>query len=284
MSTRVNQKIMEINLSDSRYSDYEIAGKYLYKLDNNELQTLNGSQTQVLGTNEANLLRLFIQNPGQVLSRSLIQKRVWQDNGFQVDDSSLTQAVFSLRKLLGDSSKSPAYILTVPRQGYKFIASVVQAQNSTDTAAPVSQAPEESRVQQEREHNEENSRYRFKGLNLNIFLFVAVCLLVPAFVYLVLVPEKPSYTVIQTINGIDVKAILGVQPKDEWLGSIENCVSFYTQEAIKPTEVIISGGKLQKLSLNFVYSPERSALNKTVELRSEDASYHFCQATGENDE
>ena len=41
-----------------------------------------------------------------------------------MDDSSLTQAISTLRKLLQDSTKSPLYIKTIPKRGYQFIASV----------------------------------------------------------------------------------------------------------------------------------------------------------------
>lgn len=37
------------------------------------------------------------------------------------DDSSLTQAISTLRKALGDSTKIPIYIKTVPKRGYEFI-------------------------------------------------------------------------------------------------------------------------------------------------------------------
>src|SRR5207248_4612099 len=47
---------------------------------------------------------------------------VWPD--VPVSPDSVYQAVASLRRLLGDDPKNPAYIATVPRLGYRMVASV----------------------------------------------------------------------------------------------------------------------------------------------------------------
>jgi transcriptional activator of cad operon len=41
-----------------------------------------------------------------------------------VTPDSVYQAVASLRRLLGDDPKQPTYIATVPRLGYRMVASV----------------------------------------------------------------------------------------------------------------------------------------------------------------
>jgi TolB-like protein len=63
-----------------------------------------------------------------------------------VNDEALTQRVMLLRRALGDQSKEPTYIASVPRWGYR-IAAPVQPLGQADgaTAAAVEQAPATTR-------------------------------------------------------------------------------------------------------------------------------------------
>jgi DNA-binding winged helix-turn-helix (wHTH) protein len=87
--------------------------------------TLNFMDTDekalILGENESRLLLCFVLNNDRTLSRNQLIDYVWADRNITVDDSSLTQAISTLRKALGDSTKIPIYIKTVPKIGYEFI-------------------------------------------------------------------------------------------------------------------------------------------------------------------
>lgn len=67
------------------------------------------------------LLLLFIDHQGEVLDKERIIKTIWQ--GKVVNDDSLAVAISHLRKALGDNSRAPAYIKTIPGVGYQLIAS-----------------------------------------------------------------------------------------------------------------------------------------------------------------
>jgi hypothetical protein len=43
-------------------------------------------------------------------------------NGIAVSDDALTQSIIKLRKALGDTTREPAYIQTIPKRGYRLIA------------------------------------------------------------------------------------------------------------------------------------------------------------------
>ncbi|MGZ8159151.1 MAG: winged helix-turn-helix domain-containing protein [Methylobacter sp.] len=68
------------------------------------------------------LLLYFLLHPGRLISHEELFEKVW--DGRIVDDSALRSAVNSLRNALHDESKSPHYILTVCKQGYRFLAEV----------------------------------------------------------------------------------------------------------------------------------------------------------------
>ena len=70
------------------------------------------------------LLRLFLERPGEVVSREEMRARLWPADTFVDFERSLNSAVKKLRGALGDSPDHPIYIETIPRVGYRFIAPV----------------------------------------------------------------------------------------------------------------------------------------------------------------
>src|SRR4051812_42408669 len=74
---------------------------------------------------EARTMRLLLclaETPGEVVSIDALLNQVW--SGVVVTPDSVYQAVAGLRRLLGDDAKQPAYIVTVPRLGYRLVAPV----------------------------------------------------------------------------------------------------------------------------------------------------------------
>jgi TolB-like protein/DNA-binding winged helix-turn-helix (wHTH) protein len=68
------------------------------------------------------LLVCLAEHAGRTVSIDQLLDEVWA--GAVVSQDSVYQAVTSLRRLLGDDRREPAYIATVPRQGYRLVASV----------------------------------------------------------------------------------------------------------------------------------------------------------------
>jgi transcriptional activator of cad operon len=85
---------------------------------------------------EARTMRLLLclaESPGEVVSIDSLLNQVW--SGVIVTPDSVYQAVAALRRLLGDDAKQPAYIVTVPRLGYRLVAPV-ESQVDTHTPPP----------------------------------------------------------------------------------------------------------------------------------------------------
>ena len=68
------------------------------------------------------LLLCLAEHAGEVVSIDDLLDQVWSD--VIVAPDSVYQAVTSLRRLLGDDPKQPTYIATVPRLGYRMVATV----------------------------------------------------------------------------------------------------------------------------------------------------------------
>lgn len=74
---------------------------------------------------EARTLRLLLclaGHAGEVVSIDALLKAGWQD--VIVSPDSVYQAITGLRRQLGDDPRSPVYIATVPRRGYRLVAPV----------------------------------------------------------------------------------------------------------------------------------------------------------------
>ena len=77
------------------------------------------------------VLVTLVRRAGRLVTKRELLERVWP-NVF-VEEGILTVHISSLRKALGDTRRSPAYIETVSRSGYRFIAAVRLAA-TTDAA------------------------------------------------------------------------------------------------------------------------------------------------------
>ena len=71
-------------------------------------------------------LVLLIENKGRILSKKEMMKRLWPDR--YVEESNVSQNVFMVRKILGESPGNDRYIENVPRRGYRFIGTVNEVQ------------------------------------------------------------------------------------------------------------------------------------------------------------
>jgi TolB-like protein/DNA-binding winged helix-turn-helix (wHTH) protein/Tfp pilus assembly protein PilF len=70
------------------------------------------------------VLTLLLQRPGEVITREELRSELWQSETFVDFDNSLNTSINKLREALGDSADNPRFIETLPRRGYRFLASV----------------------------------------------------------------------------------------------------------------------------------------------------------------
>ena len=86
------------------------------------------------------VLAMLVQNPGEVVTREDLQKRLWSADTFVDFDHGLNKAINKIREALSDSAESPRFVETVARRGYRFLAEVKIADAisppASQTAAP----------------------------------------------------------------------------------------------------------------------------------------------------
>ena len=89
-------------------------------VDTNRIHS--GKQDIKLEGKVMTLLVYLANHPGEVISRNQLEADIWTDRVISYD--ALTSCITRLRKVLGDDSRNPLYIETVPKKGYRLIASV----------------------------------------------------------------------------------------------------------------------------------------------------------------
>lgn len=68
------------------------------------------------------LLLTLVQNRGRVLKKDELLQKVW--SGIAVEENNLSVNISALRKSLGETPNEHRYVVTVPGQGYSFVAPV----------------------------------------------------------------------------------------------------------------------------------------------------------------
>lgn len=82
------------------------------------------------------LLLVFAERPGAVLSKAEIIEAVW--GKVIVNDDALSRTLWKLRKALGDDAKAPRYVETVPKRGYRLVAEVSAPLRADAASGPAS--------------------------------------------------------------------------------------------------------------------------------------------------
>lgn len=72
------------------------------------------------------VLAMLLERPWQVVTRKELHKKLWPTDTFVDFDHGLNNTINRLREALGDSADNPRFVETLPKRGYRFIASVEQ--------------------------------------------------------------------------------------------------------------------------------------------------------------
>lgn len=94
-----------------------------FRFDVGERMLYRGSDLVPLTRKAAETLYQLLVNHGSLVAKPDLIRLVWPDTF--VEESTLSQNIFTLRKVLGDDGQT--FIETVPRRGYRFIAPVAEA-------------------------------------------------------------------------------------------------------------------------------------------------------------
>jgi Tol biopolymer transport system component/DNA-binding winged helix-turn-helix (wHTH) protein len=109
-----------------------------FELDLDTSELLKNGRRVRLQDQPGRLLTLLAGRPGELVTRTEIQKALWEEGRFVEFDHAVNTAIKKVREALEDDPESPRIIETLPRKGYRFIAPV----EWVDEPAPESSTPE----------------------------------------------------------------------------------------------------------------------------------------------
>jgi pimeloyl-ACP methyl ester carboxylesterase/DNA-binding winged helix-turn-helix (wHTH) protein len=93
-----------------------------FRLDVAERRLLRNGEPIPLRLKVFDTLRVLIENAGRLVTKEELLQAIWPDTA--VEENNLNHNVSVLRKLLGERATGQAFIETVPRVGYRFVAPV----------------------------------------------------------------------------------------------------------------------------------------------------------------
>lgn len=78
----------------------------------------------------------LLQKPGEIVTREELRAQLWPIDTHVNYDANVNTTVNKLRQVLGDSPERPAFVETIPRKGYSFVAKVEYADRLATARAP----------------------------------------------------------------------------------------------------------------------------------------------------
>ncbi|MET2854175.1 transcriptional regulator [Vibrio owensii] len=269
-----------------------LAQRFVFDPNSNSLaDQQNGNEVVRLGSNESRILLMLAERPNEVITRNELHEFVWREQGFEVDDSSLTQAISTLRKMLKDSTKSPEFVKTVPKRGYQLISTVERLsplssdsiseldEQEEENEAPVVdleqfaestiETPVDKTAETEVTVEKPKTAPSQKNANWLFRILVVVAALLPVCVLMLTNPAESQFRQIGEYHNVPVMTPVNHPQLNDWMPSIEQCIKRYVEhhaEESSPVEVIATGGQNNQLILNYIHDSEHSYENVTLRI------------------
>ncbi len=279
-----------------------LANQFIFDPNSNTLFNKMSEDAVRLGSNESRILLMFVLHPLDVIKRDELHDFVWRQQGFEVDNSSLTQAISTLRKVLNDSTKSPEFVKTVPKRGYQFIASVekttatkssIQEQyykavsdveNDVDSAQlsdeTVPQPTDSTELYipetintavTESIENKESAAHKpsVNSWSKTTIVSLVLTVLIPIVTFSSFSQKPTQFNHLTDYEGIRIGTPAYNPDLSTWLPAIKACLKKYKERRPNqplPEQLIATGGLEDKLSLNYVFPSENAERNVTMTI------------------
>src|SRR3989442_606553 len=95
-----------------------------FRLDPDNACLWRGAQAIALTPKAFEVLRYLVTHPDRLVTKDTLLDAVWPATA--VSDAVVRVAIGELRRALVDTVQAPRFIATMPRRGYRFLASVTQ--------------------------------------------------------------------------------------------------------------------------------------------------------------
>jgi DNA-binding winged helix-turn-helix (wHTH) protein/tetratricopeptide (TPR) repeat protein/energy-coupling factor transporter ATP-binding protein EcfA2 len=107
-------------------------GSWLVHPAKNQLQ--NDKTSKTIQPKLMEVLTYLCFKQGKIINADELINQCWPNQ--YISDNPIHKCIAQLRKALGDSSKNPKYIATIPKRGYSIVANVSKIENKSSTLEP----------------------------------------------------------------------------------------------------------------------------------------------------
>jgi DNA-binding winged helix-turn-helix (wHTH) protein len=177
---RLQQRHERSNDAASAPTRYVCFGAFHLDLIKEELFK-DGTRVKLQGKVYRALLAL-LQKPGEVVTREELRTQLWPSDTHVNFDANVNTTVNKLRQVLGDSPEQPAFVETIPRKGYTFVAKV----EHVDRPVTLQAAPQPAKllpVAGLQEHGEGRTSFFRTAMHSNWFTAGAVVLVIVSMMF-----------------------------------------------------------------------------------------------------
>jgi DNA-binding winged helix-turn-helix (wHTH) protein len=117
---------------------YEVRSLYrfgVFELDTHTRELRRNGVKLKLQDQPYQILLELLEHAGQTVTREQLRSILWPADTFVDFETGLNTTIKRLRETLGDSAENPAFIETVPKRGYRFIAPVITPNDGPESIA-----------------------------------------------------------------------------------------------------------------------------------------------------
>jgi DNA-binding winged helix-turn-helix (wHTH) protein len=136
-----------------------------FELDARTGELFSQGQRTQLRDQPLQLLLALLANPGELVTREELTRKLWPDGTVVDFDRGLNKAVNKLRDALGDSADEPQFIEALPRKGYRFIGALNPHGSQQDSPEKLASLPV-------RTGEEFRWKWRYAALGLAVLLLI----------------------------------------------------------------------------------------------------------------
>lgn len=117
LESRINTILRRVKRDSSLDDEIILGGLRLIK---SQTKVFKDNEEMPLTGREYKLLKMFMENRNQTLTRGYILERLWDIDGDFVNDNTLTVTIKRLREKIEDNSNKPKLLKTVRGIGYRM--------------------------------------------------------------------------------------------------------------------------------------------------------------------
>lgn len=110
-----------------------------FALDVDQRELMRDGKSVRLAPRDIDLLIFLVERAGRIVDKERLLTELWA--GRVVEEGNIARHIATLRQALGDTAESPTYIETVPKRGYRFIATVTARVGAKEEPAADGTAP-----------------------------------------------------------------------------------------------------------------------------------------------